>query len=341
MNKEKITIQERVQQLKELICSDTDDWDMSTAFTMIRELGEACALDYRNISQLGWQTHPTLPHSFVSIPEGVLTEAVRQRDDEDRTSEFLTESKVVELLEALWDAGVEVDHQRHSMEALTVLQKVIGEWMPKVVAACIQRGADKHKDPQYSSLIDRALVRGDCDAVGVLLDEGISVNASLNGIGMPPLHQAIWNENTEMIQYLIQKGADLNGLDNKENSPCHIAAAKGSVHILKFLVSLGAQANSINKEGRSPLEEAQRMNKQQMIDYLKGLHLAAEEKNALEQCLVAHQNAKSTDCPASSQDPQSPALTDQRGKGLAKKESANDLAAKEKDARPKKRTTSL
>lgn len=67
---------------------------------------------------------------------------------------------------------------------------------------------------------------------------------------------AAWNGETELIKYLIEKGAD-PGLQNKwDNAALHNASIKGYADIVAILLGNGADVNQKGSVGNSPLFQA-------------------------------------------------------------------------------------
>jgi ankyrin repeat protein len=67
------------------------------------------------------------------------------------------------------------------------------------------------------------------------------------------LHNACLNKNTELVEHLINSGADVNFTDKKGNTPLMIACKKGDLSIAKLLIENGANPNIQNKYGETAL----------------------------------------------------------------------------------------
>ena len=82
---------------------------------------------------------------------------------------------------------------------------------------------------------------------------------------------------TEIGQFLIAKGADVNGEQKGDETPLIQAAWNGHLEMVKLLVERGADVNKSTREGnfisaelRSPLMMARKVGNQEVIDYLIG-----------------------------------------------------------------------
>jgi ankyrin repeat protein len=83
----------------------------------------------------------------------------------------------------------------------------------------------------------------------------------------PALHWAAANGLTDIARLLIEQGAAVNGLDNFENTPLHLAVAYPAM--LELLLQGGAKVNARNAFGHTPL------------------HLAVGDRRAVEILLAA------------------------------------------------------
>ncbi len=65
---------------------------------------------------------------------------------------------------------------------------------------------------------------------------------------MTALMNAITNNDLSEVQKLIQKGADVNELDDNQDAPLVIAAYKGYTEIVKVLLEAGANVTAVDPE---------------------------------------------------------------------------------------------
>ena len=68
-----------------------------------------------------------------------------------------------------------------------------------------------------------------------------------------PLAIAASNNNLELVEILIEKGADINQTNNYGSTCLHEAARKGKVDIVELLINHGADINIEDKDGYTPL----------------------------------------------------------------------------------------
>ncbi|CAG2220164.1 unnamed protein product [Mytilus edulis] len=89
--------------------------------------------------------------------------------------------------------------------------------------------------------------------------------------GYSPLHEAVLNENVDIVKLLVSLDADVRAPDIKGDSPLHYAALNENFDIVKILVSLGADVSVPDIEGHSPLHYAALNENVEMVKLLVSL----------------------------------------------------------------------
>ncbi|KAG8728507.1 hypothetical protein FRC12_021686 [Ceratobasidium sp. 428] len=93
---------------------------------------------------------------------------------------------------------------------------------------------------------------GDLARVKELVEEqGMSPNAPDDVIGYTPMHAAASYGHLNILEYLIEKGGDVDVTDEEGDTPLYAAE---SVTVAQFLVEHGAQVDIKNSEDISPAE---------------------------------------------------------------------------------------
>ncbi|KAM9591731.1 LOW QUALITY PROTEIN: protein phosphatase 1 regulatory subunit 12C [Morphnus guianensis] len=86
---------------------------------------------------------------------------------------------------------------------------------------------------------------------------GRALLGGANADGISALHQACIDENMEVVQFLVESGADVNQADNEGWTPLHVAASCGYQHIAQYLLEHGADVAAVTSDGELPLEVAE------------------------------------------------------------------------------------
>lgn len=90
----------------------------------------------------------------------------------------------------------------------------------------------------------------------LLIDAGASVNVKTVN-GKTPLQKAIEKNRPNVVNLLIQFGANVNAVYNSENrTALHLASRNGFDKIVEALIGHGASINYQNKFGRTALLKA-------------------------------------------------------------------------------------
>lgn len=100
--------------------------------------------------------------------------------------------------------------------------------------------------------IFNAAEQGLLDTVKTLIESNPQlINISDEG-GYTPLHKAAYNNQVEVVEYLISKGADLNAVSSSGSTPMHGAAFYGHPEAARVLIENGAEIDKKNNGGYTP-----------------------------------------------------------------------------------------
>lgn len=93
------------------------------------------------------------------------------------------------------------------------------------------------------------------DVMNFLIQKGADVNA-VNGNGETPLFSAAKADNADAIDSLVKSGAALNARDNLGSGPLHAAVRWDALTAAEKLINLGLNVDCQNVGGKTPLAEA-------------------------------------------------------------------------------------
>lgn len=142
-----------------------------------------------------------------------------------------------------------------------------------------------------------AVAFGNFDVVKLLIEKGAKLNPGLcerktcTNTGQSPLRAASWRFSYNM-EYLIEKGADVNAKDLNGDAPMHNAARSDSTRGIQVLCKNKADVNVQNTYGITPLMAAVMRNKKEnsniLLDNKANVNLADNfGKTALHYAAVA------------------------------------------------------
>nr|XP_026500855.1 transient receptor potential cation channel subfamily A member 1 [Vanessa tameamea] len=79
--------------------------------------------------------------------------------------------------------------------------------------------------------------------------------------GRTVAHQAAARNNTNILQFIVRYGGDLNISDNFGNTPLHVAVENGSLDAIEFLLNHKVNTSVLNEKSQGPLHLATELNK--------------------------------------------------------------------------------
>lgn len=92
------------------------------------------------------------------------------------------------------------------------------------------------------------------------LAKEIVLNGEVNAKGMSgftPLHNAAFTAPIEVIQYLIDNGANLEAMNIANQTPLYLAAKYAQPNNVKYLIRLGAKTSIVDISGKTMIQAAQ------------------------------------------------------------------------------------
>ncbi|XP_064611198.1 protein phosphatase 1 regulatory subunit 16A-like isoform X2 [Liolophura sinensis] len=98
-----------------------------------------------------------------------------------------------------------------------------------------------------------AASRNDLEEVKMLLQQNVSPDVT-NEDGLTALHQCCIDNSEEMLQVLLQYGANVNARDTELWTPLHAAATCGHINLCKYLIDAGAELLAVNADGNMPYD---------------------------------------------------------------------------------------
>ncbi|CAG0881131.1 unnamed protein product [Cyprideis torosa] len=101
-------------------------------------------------------------------------------------------------------------------------------------------------------LLDAAAYN-DIHEVRRLLEKNVDPDLA-NEDGLTALHQSCINRNAEMVELLLNHGANVNATDTENWTPLHAAATCGHLELVKLLIEHNANLLAVNDEGSMPYD---------------------------------------------------------------------------------------
>ncbi|XP_018522092.1 LOW QUALITY PROTEIN: poly [ADP-ribose] polymerase tankyrase-2-like [Lates calcarifer] len=136
------------------------------------------------------------------------------------------------------------------------------------------------------------------DVVDFLLQNGANVHARDDG-GLISLHNACSFGHAEVVSLLLHHGADANARDNWNYTPLHEAAIKGKIDVCIVLLQHGAEPTIRNTDGRTALDLAELSTKAVLTGEYRKDELLESARSGNEEKLMALLTPLNVNCHAS------------------------------------------
>ena len=118
----------------------------------------------------------------------------------------------------------------------------------------------------------RAVKAADLTVMRMMLDKGANPNVAIKNGGTPLMlaagggppraqedevvDKAGRADPVEVVKIILDAGADINAVNDQQNTALHLAALRGNDKVVQYLMSRGARPEVKNKQGKTPAEVA-------------------------------------------------------------------------------------
>lgn len=127
------------------------------------------------------------------------------------------------------------------------------------------------KDADFNTMLHLACLNDRYQTAELLLKHGSNLD-SRNIQNMTPLDICCIRGNLGLAKLLIRYGSDINYEGNgNTNSPIHFAIKSGNKNLVEYLIDSGADISVINNKKQNVLDIAIKKNYSDIVEYLLGL----------------------------------------------------------------------
>lgn len=175
-----------------------------------------------------------------------------------------------EIVQVLLEAGADPNVRKQDDKNTALLLAINGlpmnntpvipnERRLEMVEILLDAGADPTlENEREETAISLAFNNGQAEVMKVLMEEGVTFDLREAGFAKSRLHEAAENGHQEVVQFLIQKDANINAKSSTGATPLIFAAMNGHSETVDVLIEAGAKVNeeADHVEGNSALQAA-------------------------------------------------------------------------------------
>lgn len=208
--------------------------------------------------------------------------------DEEVWSGFQTLSDAESLIDKISKGDYE-ELLQNPKNYSTIL--LVATWLEKndLLEDVLERGAPIDvKDACGRSALHLAATIGNVEAIKLLIDHGMQVDAWENRQKVTPLHCAASKGKLECVKALIAYGADVNAAIKINKSPLHFAVQGLAVSCVKELLEHGAIPNSSQVYTETPLHIAAALGSSEIISHLLDHNAAVDVQCGFDKVTPLH-----------------------------------------------------
>lgn len=143
------------------------------------------------------------------------------------------------------------------LSAQTVAEEVSGargSSAPRLLALWEERNVSQSRSREEHAILE-AIENGDLDKVAEFVESGVSPNDYVDG-RMAPIHAAAAYNKVEILEYLLDAGADIELRDKLPQAWTPLLYANDSAEAISVLIDRGANVNCVTEHGYSVLHLA-------------------------------------------------------------------------------------
>lgn len=107
-----------------------------------------------------------------------------------------------------------------------------------------------------ASSVHRSAADGRAESVSAAVDKNPHVVRSKDSSGYTPLHHAAIGGHSDVVEVLLEKGAQINMTGGRGETALYLAASKGNAAVVELLATNGADVNRASSDGKTPLHKA-------------------------------------------------------------------------------------
>ena len=211
--------------------------------------------------------HTDIVRYLVGLPEV----DVNHQDINNGTVLHVTVArKHSDVVQVLIDAGADIETKNDDGRSPLHFASCLGELT--TVKMLVKAGADvRATDAQRATCLSLAAYNGHTDTVRYLVSlPEVDLNHQ-GSVNYTALHYAVQKKHADVVQVLIDAGADIETRNDDGRSPLHVVSISGELTTVKMLVKAGADVRATDANRATCLMVAAYYGHTDTVRYLLGL----------------------------------------------------------------------
>jgi len=124
-------------------------------------------------------------------------------------------------------------------------------------------------DEGWNTCLTEALAGGHLEVAGILIQKaGADVNQASGSDGITPLLMGSMNGHSEVVEFLLANGANVNQASNYGETPLFTSSCRGHQEVVKLLLANGARVDQADNFGSTPLSMSSVRGRQVVVKLL-------------------------------------------------------------------------
>ncbi|KAL4235703.1 Transient receptor putative cation channel subfamily A member 1 [Mactra antiquata] len=131
-----------------------------------------------------------------------------------------------------------------------------------------KQGLEKKAQKKLGTKLNQAAAKGNLEEFKRLYETDASRLTIRDGKGFRPIHKAAEFGRINILQFIQQKGGDINVQDKQGNTPLHVAVKNDQTKSVNFLLDNGADSTVLNEDQLAPIHLAVETNSRSALQSL-------------------------------------------------------------------------
>jgi len=154
--------------------------------------------------------------------------------------------------------------------ATSSLEQAVTEGRAETIKSLIAQGGDINaRNIRGQSPLHLAVKQGNSDMVQILLESGAEVDIVETDSGCTSLHYAASLGHVDLCESLVRYGANPDAQTARLETPLHLAVSRGHPEVVALLLKYHARLDIRDKNGMTPLQQAEKFKKREIVLLIK------------------------------------------------------------------------